>query len=183
MRSLLDLVSAVLRRLAVVSLWISGAGLVAMTAMVAWQVFGRYVLNDSPTWTEPLSIQLMGWFILLGAAVGVRENTHLGFEVARAYSPPPIAAAMIIVSNAAVLFFGGAMAIYGLQLVRGTWTATLPVLGWPGGVDFMPLVAGGAMIALFGVENLLKLAVHGVPASGAPKPSAAEPAATKSSAE
>jgi TRAP-type C4-dicarboxylate transport system permease small subunit len=40
------------------SLWIAGAGLVLMTAFVAWQIFGRYVLNDSPSWTEPGSVML-----------------------------------------------------------------------------------------------------------------------------
>ena len=57
----------------------SGSSL--MTAIVAWQVFCRYVLNDSPSWTEPGAIMLMSWFIFLGAAVGVRENYHLGFDV------------------------------------------------------------------------------------------------------
>ena len=28
------------------------SGMIAMTAMVAWQVFSRYVLNASPSWTE-----------------------------------------------------------------------------------------------------------------------------------
>ena len=35
------------------SLWLAGIGLVLMTVFVAWQVFCRYVLNDSPSWTEP----------------------------------------------------------------------------------------------------------------------------------
>ena len=52
-----------------------------MTVFVGWQVFGRYVLNDSPSWTEPASLLLMSWFILLGSAVGVREGVHLGFEI------------------------------------------------------------------------------------------------------
>ena len=42
---------AALSRLA---LWIAGVGMIVMTAMVAWQVFSRYVLNASPSWTEPL---------------------------------------------------------------------------------------------------------------------------------
>ena len=56
-------------------------GMIAMTAMVAWQVFSRYVLNASPSWTEPASVMVMSWFIFLGAAVGVRENFHMGFDV------------------------------------------------------------------------------------------------------
>src|SRR5690606_7974262 len=67
--------------LSTASLWLAGVGLVLMTVFVAWQVFGRYVLNDSPSWTEPGSVMLMSWFIFLGAAVGIRENYHLGFDV------------------------------------------------------------------------------------------------------
>ena len=76
--------AALSRILAVVNraaLWIAGIGLVLMTVFVAWQVFGRYVLNQSPSWTEPASLLLMSWFILLGSAVGVRDGNHLGFEI------------------------------------------------------------------------------------------------------
>ena len=66
---------------ATVSLWLSGTGLVLMTAFVAWQVWGRFVLNDTPTWTESSSVLLMGWFILLGAAAGIREGNHLSFDI------------------------------------------------------------------------------------------------------
>jgi TRAP-type C4-dicarboxylate transport system permease small subunit len=138
------------------ALWIAGAGLVGMTASVAWQVFGRYVLNDTPTWVEPLSIQLMGWFILLGAAVGVREGYHLGFEILRAVAPRRVARAMAFISDSVVTGFGAAMAWYGMTLVSGTWAATLPILGWPGGFDYLPLVGGGTLIALFGLERIVR---------------------------
>ena len=52
-----------------------------MTVIVAYQVFMRYVVNASPSWTEGGSIMIMSWFIFLGAAVGVRENFHMGFDV------------------------------------------------------------------------------------------------------
>ena len=55
-----------------IALWLSGTGLVLMTAFISVQVFYRYVLNDSQSWTEPASVMLMGWFIFLGAAVGIR---------------------------------------------------------------------------------------------------------------
>jgi len=124
---------------------------------VSWQVFGRYVLNDSPAWTEPLSIQLMGWFILLGSAVGIRENYHLGFDVLRYMVPRRVARLMAIISMLVVLAFGAAMAVYSLDLVIGTWTATLPVLGWPGGTDFMPITFGGVLIVFFALEQLYLL--------------------------
>jgi TRAP-type C4-dicarboxylate transport system permease small subunit len=137
------------------ALWLSGVGLVAMTGVVGWQVFARYVLNDTPSWSEPLSLQFMGWFILLGAAVGVRESVHLGLDIVRFAVPEPIGKAMDLASLGLVAAFGVAMAWYSTLLAIGTWTATIPVLGLPGGVDFFPLLLGGVLIALFALERFV----------------------------
>ena len=56
------------------------AGLSAIVAVVACQVFGRYVLNDTPTWAESLALVLILYVTLLGAAVGVRDAGHIGME-------------------------------------------------------------------------------------------------------
>jgi len=158
------------RALAVVSrtaLWIAGAGLIAMTAIVAWQVFSRYVLNASPSWTEAVSILVMSWFIFLGAAVGVRENFHMGFDVLVHVLPDGARVWMRAISDLAILAFGLGMAVYGSQLMVQTWTATLPVLGLPGGFSYMPLAAGGALVALFALERLA-LRLAGVPVDQEP---------------
>ncbi|MGO4841089.1 TRAP transporter small permease, partial [Rhizobiaceae sp. 2RAB30] len=81
MRAALPQIARLLTFLSNLALWLAGIGLVLMTAFVAWQVWGRYVLNASPSWTEPASVMLMSWFIFLGSAVGVRDNFHLGFDV------------------------------------------------------------------------------------------------------
>lgn len=153
--------------LAMLALWLSAIGLIGMTIAVSWQVFGRYVLNSTPTWTEALSIQLMGWFILLGAAVGVREGYHLGFDILRIALPGLPAKTMAFVSHIVVLAFGVAMVWYGWDLVVGTWTATIPILGWPGGVDFMPLIGGGVLISFFTLEHLYNLAAGHEDGTGA----------------
>ncbi|MBB4016669.1 TRAP-type C4-dicarboxylate transport system permease small subunit [Chelatococcus caeni] len=160
MTSILTSLHRLLRVLSTAALWLSAAGLVAMTAAVAWQVFGRYVLNDTPSWTEPISLLLMSWFILLGAAVGVRENFHLGLDIVRFFAPDRVARFMDGVSLVAITGFGIAMAWFGWTLVVGTWSATLPVLGIPGGIDYLPLVVGGGLIALFAVERLVGMIAH-----------------------
>ena len=63
------------------ALYVAGFSLVAMSVIVLWQVFLRYVLNWGQAWTELSAILIMGWFVFLGTAVGVRENLHLGLDV------------------------------------------------------------------------------------------------------
>src|SRR3954468_10492713 len=61
-------------------MYVAVAGLVGIVATVALQVFGRYVLNDTPTWAESLALVLILYVTMLGAAVGVRDAGHIGLE-------------------------------------------------------------------------------------------------------
>jgi TRAP-type C4-dicarboxylate transport system permease small subunit len=126
-----------------------------MTATVAWQVFCRYVLNDSPSWTEPGAVMLMSWFIFLGAAVGVRENNHLGFDVLLYVLPHSAKKWLRMISDLVVLAFGLGMIWYGASLVGLTWSTTLPALGISGGWDYLPVVAGGVLVSLFALERIV----------------------------
>ncbi|MFN3317694.1 MAG: TRAP transporter small permease [Allorhizobium sp.] len=141
--------------LSLACLYLAGVGVVLMTVIIGWQVFGRYVLNDTPSWSEPLSLQLMSWFILLGAAVGVRESVHLGLDIVRYNMAPRVQRLMDLISLGLISGFGVAMSYYGAQLAAGTWTARIPVLGWPGGIDFIPLIVGGALISIFALERFI----------------------------
>jgi TRAP-type C4-dicarboxylate transport system permease small subunit len=155
-----------LSRLNTLALYVAGIGLVTMTAIVGWQIFCRYVLNDSPSWTEPGAVMLMSWFILLGAAVGVRENNHMGFDVLLYVLPPAAKAWLRMISDVAVLIFGGGMVWYGGKLVGLTWNTTLPSLGISGGWDYVPLVGGGVLVVLFALERII-LRLTGAPIDAA----------------
>lgn len=142
-------------RLSFLCLVAAGIGLVAMTAIVAWTVFGRYILNATPTWGEPASLFLMLWFILLGGAVGVRELDHMGFDVLLFYAQGKWRSALVVVNELFVAFFGGAMVIYGWQLAAKVWSDRLPMIGISKGWDYVPIIAGGALVMLFSLEKLL----------------------------
>jgi len=144
----------VLHRLSNLALYLAGAGLVAMTVIVAWQVFTRYVLNWSNAWTEPAAIILMGWFIFLGAAVGVRESFHLGFDVLLYILPKGSKKALRTLSDLVVLSFAVGMIVYGMNLVMLSWSARMPSLGIPEGAKYLPVVVGGALIVLFSLERI-----------------------------
>lgn len=148
---------------------LAGVALVAMTLIVAWGVFGRFVLNDTPSWAEASALLLLGWVILGAAAAGVREGFHMGFETLRDTLPEPVARLFRVLSDLVVTLFGTAMAWYGWDLALEVWDATLPTLGLPGTVEYLPLALGGLLIALFGLERLLAHAVTGHAPEGMPE--------------
>lgn len=144
----------VLSTLSTAALWLAGAGLVLMTLIVGWQVFTRYVLNWSNAWTEPAALLLMSWFIFLGAAVGIRENYHLGFDVLLYVLPKSSKRVLRSISDVVVIAFASGMIWYGGELVALGWPARMPSLGIPEGVKYLPLVGGGVLIILFALERL-----------------------------
>ncbi|MCW2305934.1 TRAP transporter small permease [Rhodobium gokarnense] len=152
---ILTRVMAILARIA---LALSGIGLVLMTAFIAWQVFGRFVLNDTPTWTESVSVLIMGWFIFLGAAVGIREGYHLSFDVFLYLLPDRVKKVLHTVSDLVVVAFGCGMIGYGVQLADATWPTTIPNVGWSGGTAFLALISGGVLLVLFSLERLARRA-------------------------
>ena len=153
------------------ALYLSGTGLVLMTALIAAQVFWRYVLNDSIIWTEPGSVMVMGWFIFLGASVGVREGYHLSFDVFLMLLPEKAKLVCYSISDVVVTAFGGGMIWYGYQLLEKTAKNTIPSLGISGAFDFLPLVGGGILLVIFSIERLARRAA-GLPTArfGEPLP-------------
>ena len=137
------------------ALYLAGAGLVAMTLIVGWQVFLRYVLNWSNAWTELSSIIIMSWFIFLGAAVGVRENYHLGFDVLLYVLPPGSKKVLRTLSDLVVVAFSFGMIWYGIVLMRLQWQEVMPGLGIAGSFRYMPLTGGGVLISLFSLERIV----------------------------
>lgn len=154
--------------LARISLWIAGLGLTGMTVIVFAQVFMRYVMGESLHWVEPAAILLMSWFIFLGAAVGVQEGFHMGFEVLLYFLPVRIGHWLKFVSDLSVFVFAVCMVVYGMQLVEKTWSSTIPIIGLPGGFSYLPLVAGGVLMALFMLEHMLRRLAGPVAVEAAP---------------
>ncbi|WP_235890644.1 TRAP transporter small permease [Martelella alba] len=144
--------------LSTIALWGAAIGLALMTAFIAWQVFGRYILNNTPIWTEQTSVLLMGWFIFLGAAVGIRQGYHLSFDILLHVIPRKVKLVFYTISDVFVIAFGLGMVVYGSQLVAGTWGATMPSLGIPDGVGYLSIVAGGGLTVLFSLERIARRA-------------------------
>src|SRR3974377_2458865 len=52
-------------------------GLVAISAVIPYAVFTRYVLNSAASWPEPLAVLLTILLTFIGAAAAYRLNLHM----------------------------------------------------------------------------------------------------------
>lgn len=141
--------------LARLTVFIAAASLCALVGVLVWQVFGRYVLNDSPSWTEPVALTLMSVAALFGAAVAVRRESHFNFPTLVEMSPAPVRALLKALARLIAAAFGAALALYGGYLMIDAWSVPMAGAPMPEGLAYVGVCAGGALIALFALERLV----------------------------
>ncbi len=134
------------------------AGLVLLLAAVTWQVFGRYVLNNTPTWAESLALLLVLYVTMLGTAVGVRDAGHIGLESLLVLAPEALRLKMEYLIHVLVLLFGAAMAWNCASLAMSVWSYRLPTLWISEGWKYVPAAIAGFLIVMFSIEHLIALA-------------------------
>jgi TRAP-type C4-dicarboxylate transport system permease small subunit len=144
-----------LDRLASLAMALAGAALVGMALVQAWQVFARYVLNDSPGWTEPLALLLMSFAVMFGAAVAVRRETHFAFQTFRDAAPGRVKWLLKSISRLIAAASGAGLMALGGMLMVDEWPVAMAGAPLPSGLKFAGLCVGGALILLFAVERLL----------------------------
>jgi TRAP-type C4-dicarboxylate transport system permease small subunit len=138
------------------ALLLAALALIGITAVQSWQVFARYVLNDSPSWTEPVAILLMNTAMMFGAAFGVQRQTHFGFFIGVHAAPPPLRRILLATSRLVQAGVGVLLALWGTKLAVETWSVPLAGVALPQGVTFLPIAVGGVLVALFALELLLR---------------------------
>ena len=139
------------------SLMLAVVGLIGLILCVQYQVVGRYIFNDTPTWAEALALQLVLYVTALGVAVGVRDAGHIGLESLVSLLPVSWRLKVEVLIHLFVLLFGALMVQSGWLWTRLKWSDIKPMLGLPVGVDYFALVVAGALIVLFSIEHIIAL--------------------------
>lgn len=127
----------------------AGIGLVFLVVSFGWMVYGRYVLNDTPTWIGQFATVLIIYIVCFGAAVGVYRNTHLSIEFVRDLLPTRLREVMHLLSDLLMLFFGGIMAWQGWLLTLESASQRIPLIKISAAWRSAPLIFCGALIVVF----------------------------------
>ncbi len=126
---------------------------------VVWGVFTRYLMGEQAKWTEELARFLLVWVSLLGGAVAFGTKGHLGVDFFVGKFHPETRKLMAVVVHLIVLFFAGAVFLYGGGRVVVDALAMeqmTPALGWKMGHVYLALPLAGIFIILYTVENLIE---------------------------
>lgn len=135
---------------------VSGISMVVLVATFGWLVYGRYILNSTPTWVEQLSLLLVITITFLSSAVGVRERTHLSVDIVPLMCRARIRVFLKIFSDLLLGCFGALMALEAAGLMEFSWYKRIPLLDIPEGVRYVPVVISGVLVALFSMGNIAR---------------------------
>ena len=161
-KSLIDRCETVLAGVQWLSIFTASTALVVLIVTFGWLVFGRYVLNVTPTWVEQLALMLVCYIAFLGAAAGVRDDTHLGVTLFRDLLPTPLQKIIIIIIDFILAAFGAIMFLAGVQLMVFGWDSLLPMLEIPESFRTLAITLSGALIVLHaGSRGVIRLLTYG----------------------
>jgi len=132
-------------------------GLGLLVVAVLYQVIGRYVFNNTPTWAESGAVLLVLYVTMLGMAVGVRDAGHIGLESLLVLVPEGVRLKMELLIHSLVLVFGLIMAYNCAVLAQSVWGYKIPTLGLSEAFKYAPPAMAGALIALFSLEHIVAL--------------------------
>ncbi|WP_068803196.1 TRAP transporter small permease [Thauera phenolivorans] len=129
----------------------------AMTALIAVQIFMRYVMQDSLTWSEELARYLFVWVSYIGVSYAVKRSAHIRVEAATMFLPERVKRYVILLSHLAFLVFA-VMVVkegYTLSMKIFKFGQTSPALGIPMGYIYLAPTVGFLLTFFRLLQNIV----------------------------
>ncbi len=146
---------------------ISWVLIAVMTAIVLYQVFFRYALNNAPSWSEAASRALMVWMTFLLAPTAYRWGAYVSIDFLTHALPRIIRILLSLVINVVALVLIVELLLLSFNFVDRGWNKTaagLPtsILGIPFKVAYIRLAmpVGFILMITVGVELIIKDALR-----------------------
>ncbi|MDO4594075.1 MAG: TRAP transporter small permease [Tissierellia bacterium] len=138
--------------------FLGGLSFSIMVLLVCWQVFTRYILNHSATWTEELTSYLFAWMALLGASLITGERGHMNIPVIVERFNANTQRIIALITEVLIFLFSLIILVYGgisiTKLAMGQMTSSLDV---PIGLFYIILPLVGIINMLYSILNIIDI--------------------------
>ena len=136
---------------------LAAAALVIMIIACFYQVFGRYVMNASPGWTEELSRFAFIWLSALGSAIALDRGAHASITILPDHLPEVPRKILALVIQDTIAEIVVLLIVYGWKLAAATRTTPSAALKIPMSYINISLSAAGLGMLLTSVGNILTM--------------------------
>jgi TRAP-type C4-dicarboxylate transport system permease small subunit len=120
----------------------------AMCLVGLLQVFNRFVLNQSLSWSEEFQIYCHVWIVFLAIPIAYRRGAHLSVDSFRNMFPPMVGRAFDMFIEILWIWFAVSLAWLAWRVSEVAKLQSSPGLDLPMNYVYYSMVAGGAYLLL-----------------------------------
>lgn len=139
--------------------WVLAAMLAVMTVLIGWQVFARFVVGDSLSFSEEISRFLMVWLVLLGSAYAARNGRLMKVDILETVVPNRFRPAVLILAGFVSILFYLVLVVFGFMIVSAVSYQMTPATQISMSIPMAALPVGGVFLILNTLYNLCAVAL------------------------
>ena len=143
---------------------------IAMTVLILFQVFFRFVIYVPFPWSEECARYLMIWMGMLGSVIALEKQRHIGVTFLVEKLPRHLETAAWVLVQAGMALFLAVFCWQGIRFAGFNADQASPAMEISMLIPFSAIPAGCAMMILVILDNLLSRAVSPETGSDAPSP-------------
>lgn len=130
--------------------------LVIMLAICFVAVVMRYAFSRPLVWSEEVILTCLIWFGFMCISIGIFRDDHIAIEGAFHKFPPSVQFACTIFRHVVLTVFCAFMTYYGWKIFKINLLKRLPATHWSQGLQYFPMVFGGALMTVYSAVNLIE---------------------------
>lgn len=119
-----------------------------MVTIGAWQVFSRFALNATPSWSEEIQIFGHIWLVFLAIPIAYRRGAHITVEAIRRVLSPWMNKGLDLLIELLWVGFAVATAYYSYRVSLVTGNSVSPGLEIPMSYPYYGMIIGSAYLLL-----------------------------------
>lgn len=128
--------------------------LAVMTVLIGWQVFARFVVGESLTFSEEVSRFAMVWLVVLGAAYAAQNGRLIKVDILEHVLGGGARKAAIIVAGCLSIVFYLVLVVFGMFITDAVAFQRTPATEISMSIPMAALPVGGAFLVLNTVCHL-----------------------------
>lgn len=128
--------------------WLLAVLMAIMTVLISWQVFARFIIGNSLTFSEEVARFSTVWLTMLGAAYAYRRGALIAVELLSDILGPRKAVVLKVIVAMASATFALVLLHYGIEITERVMRQTAPSTRVSMAWLYAAMPAGAAMIFL-----------------------------------
>ena len=149
MKALRDILGKLERAVDKCVVCVCGSLLFGVTILIAVQVFCRYILQNSISWSEELARYMMIWAVFLASGYVLSKGGHANIDLLISRLSPRMQSLMEKGCLLLIMVFSGVIIQYGLVLMRFGSRQVSSALEIPMNYVYLAIPIGGVLLIFY----------------------------------